>query len=399
MTTYDPHRRTRRTVPRTALVVLALLALAVGGCNRRITDGDGPSNRPVVSGDGRYVAFDSQATDLVPGDVDTNGTYDVFVFDRVTATTSRISHGEWGSLAPDISADGRFVAYLSWATQWLDAETAVLVNQVFVHDRATGATQQITEGDSDSEAPRISADGRHVMFVSHASNLIPGGVQERSGVYLYDRDSTETVRVTDLVRGADLSADGRFITFATEAADLVPGDTNGVPDVFVHDRTTGGTTRITDGNHGSTEPVISDDGRYVAYESNASDLVPGDTNGQRDVFVFDRASGTTTRITDGDGWSFGPVISGDGGAVAFASLASDLAGGDTNGLTDVFVHDRSTGSTSRITDSNGGWTDPWGLSADGQFVSFQSDASNLAAGDDNGVTDVFIRNRRPLTER
>src|SRR5438093_763515 len=170
----------------------------------------------------------------------------------------------------------------------------------------------------------------------------------------------------DVSLGSALSADGRFVAFDSAATDLVAGDTNGVSDVFVHDRQTGTTERVSvasdgaQGNNASSYPALSADGRFVAFDSDATNLVAGDTNGTTDVFVHDRQTGTTERVsvasgggTQGNGKSGGffafPALSADGRFVAFQSDATNLVAGDTNGTTDVFVHDRPTATTERVT--------------------------------------------------
>src|SRR5947207_7980736 len=223
--------------------------------------------------------------------------------------------------------------------------------------------------------------------------------------------------------GSALSADGRFVAFDSSATDLVAADTNGVSDVFVHDRQTGTTERVSvasDGAQGNGSsglvtfafpPALSADGRFVAFVSFATNLVASDTNGATDVFVHDRQTGTTERVsvasdgTEGNAASAGATLSADGRFVAFHSAATDLVAGDTNGTTDVFVHDRQTGITERVsvasdgTEGNKASSYP-ALSADGRFVAFDSDATNLVAGDTNGTTDVFVHDRQTgTTER
>ena len=163
-----------------------------------------------------------------------------------------------------------------------------------------------------------------------------------------------------------ISSDGRYVAFESGASNLVAGDTNGDSDIFVHDRTTGNTTRVSVDSAGaeadseSYSPSISGDGRYVAFYSYASNLVAGDTNGQVDIFVHDRTTNTTTRVSvdsigaEGDSESVFPSISSDGGYVAFYSRASNLVAGDTNGDSDIFVHERTTNTTTRVSvDSSG----------------------------------------------
>src|SRR5438034_1099294 len=226
-----------------------------------------------------------------------------------------------------------------------------------------------------------------------------------------------TTEGNDTSLGSALSADGRFVAFTSAAPDLVAGDTNGVSDVFVHDRQTGATERVsvdsagTQGNGESTDVALSADGRFVAFTSAAPDLVTGDTNGVADVFVHDRQTGTTERVsvdsagTQANGAGTGVALSADGRFVAFTSAAPDLVAGDTNGAADVFVHDRQTGRTERVSvDSAGtqanGASCGGALSADGRFVAFASAAPDLVAGDTNGAADVFVHDRQTgTTER
>jgi flagellin-like hook-associated protein FlgL len=198
------------------------------------------------------------------------------------------------------------------------------------------------------------------------------------------------------------------VVFSSIASNLVAGDTNGQLDVFVHDRQTGTTTRVSvdssgnEANGDNWNGSISGDGRYVVIESSATNLATGDTNGVDDIFVHDRQTGTTTRVSvdssglEANAGSDSSSVSGDGRYVAFRSTATNLVAGDTNGVDDVFVHDRQTGQTTRISVDNSGaegnGTSGFGtdISADGQYVAFRSTASNLVAGDTNGVDDVFV---------
>jgi Tol biopolymer transport system component len=203
------------------------------------------------------------------------------------------------------------------------------------------------------------------------------------------------------------SSDGNHVAFESQADNLVAGDGNGTADVFVHDRQTGTTTRVslhtdgTEGNGESHSPSISGDGRYIAFESFADNLVAGDGNSFWDIFVHDLQTGITTRVslhtdgTEGDGPSFDPSISSDGRYVAFESFATNLVADDNNGSADVFVHDRQTGATTRVSvdlagvEGNGNSNNP-SISADGKSVTFQSDADNLVAGDTNIAPDIFV---------
>ncbi len=207
---------------------------------------------------------------------------------------------------------------------------------------------------------------------------------------------------------SSVSADGRYVAFSSLADNLVAGDTNGVVDVFVRDRVTGITDRVSvsgageQGNDWSNWPSISADGRYVAFMSTANNLVAGDTNGSWDVFVRDRVSGETERVNvssagaEANGPSGYSVISADGRYVAFMSDATNLVPGDTNGRADVFVRDRMAGETQRVSVSSAGVeadgrSDENSISADGRYVAFGSRASNLVPGDTNGTRDIFVR--------
>jgi len=209
-----------------------------------------------------------------------------------------------------------------------------------------------------------------------------------------------------------ISIDGQIVAFDSYATNLVTGDTNGVIDVFVHDRVTGVTERVSvdsagnQSNGESTWPALSADGRYVAFMSYASNLVAGDTNGTSDVFVHDRVTGATERVSvdatggQGDGGSRLAMLSADGSLVGFYSDATNLVVGDTNGVDDVFVHDRTTGINERISvDSSGAESDglsycaAGGMSADGTRIAFVSRATNLVAGDTNGKQDIFLHDR------
>jgi Tol biopolymer transport system component len=334
-------------------------------------EADGPSlSFPFLSGDGRFVTFSSDATNLVAGD--NNGVGDVYVHDRQTGTTSRVSVGAEGveangpSSLPSISADGRYVAFESDATNLVGPSDTNATRDVFVHDREAGVTTRISvgangEADGSSEFPSISGDGRYVAFASRAGNLMAGPARDGGvlNIYVYDRSSATTVRVSAAPDGTPggkdseypiTSPDGRFVTFASSAGNLVAGDTNRQADVFLWDRERGGLERVSVASDGaevrrpSRNPWVSGDGRYVAFESQAPDLVPGDTNGKVDAFVRDRLLGTTVRASavpggQADGESRFPTLSADGRYVAFLSRAANLVGGDTNAAIDVFVHD------------------------------------------------------------
>ena len=393
------------------------------------TEGNSDSWVSSISADGRYVAFDSGASNLVSGD--TNGNPDSFVHDRQTGETRRVSvasdgtEGNGFSYWPSISADGRYVAFASYASNLVGGDTNGDYD-VFVHDWQTGQTMRVsvasdgTEGNDGSWYSSISADGRYVAFDSYASNLVGGDTNWTWDVFVHDRQTGQTMRVSVASDGTGggarsldpaISADGRYVVFASYASNLVSGDTNGNPDSFVHDRQTGETRRVsvasdgTEGNGDSFDPAISADGRYVVFASYASNLVSGDTNGYGDVFVHDQQTGETRRVavasdgTEGNGGSSYSSISADGRYVAFHSLASNLVSGDTNGYGDVFVHDRQTGQTMRVSVASDGTEGSYdsgtpSISADGRYVAFSSAASNIVSGDTNGAYDAFVHDQQ-----
>ena len=352
-------------------------------------------------------------------------------------TTERVSvasdgsEGDDGSTFATMSPDGRYVAFRSLASNLVAGDTNAACD-IFVHDRETGATERVsvasdgTEGNGDCWFfPSFSADGRYVSFESEASNLVPDDTNGVVDVFVHDRQTGFTERVSiasdgaqallsggmaTVIGGPSLSADGRYVAFHSQAWNLVSGDANDAFDIFVHDRQTGVTERVSivsdgaEGNSHSYSPSISADGRYVAFQSEASDLVPDDTNAAFDVFVHDRQTGATERMSlAGDGaqgnqHSFFPSISADGRYLTFQSDATNLVAYDTNGVGDVFVRDRDTGEIERVSlgsDGTQGNQDSGGasISGSGRYVAFESAASGLVPGDGNDARDVFVRDR------
>jgi Tol biopolymer transport system component len=331
---------------------------------------NGQSFSPSISADGRYVAFYSDANDLVAGD--TNNADDVFVHDRQSGATTRVSvssaggQTDGGSYLPALSADGRYVAFVSDATNLVPGDSNRL-RDVFVHDLATGTTTRVdvaTNGDEaqggPSTAPAISADGQLVAFSSFAFNLIATDTNFESDIFVHNLQTGDTSRVSQSADGFEvdgnsfdpsLSGNGRYVAFDSDAFDLVPDDSNDAVDVFVVDRVTGLVTRASlddaggEPNDASTDPSLNGDGRFVAFSSESTNLVPGDTNGAVDIFIHDNLSGATTRLSvkangvEGDGDSIRPALSADGHFAAFDSQAANLVSGDGNGFSDVFLRD------------------------------------------------------------
>src|SRR5688572_1201622 len=372
-----------------------------------------------VSADGRFVAFYSFASNLVPGD--TNNHPDVFLRDRQTGTTTLVSRaydggpGNGMSLDPSISADGNYVAFLSHADNLVpgDGDSSA---DAFVYNRLTGQNSIIGQDSFGTEAPFISGNGRYVVFHTYAS-LVPEDTQGARDVYVTDLVSGGFELISKNALGEvgtnhsldpHISFDGRYVAFYSLADNLVPGDANANFDVFMRDRV--GSTIVLastgsggQGNNRSDEASVSDDGRYVAFESLASNLVPGDTNNRLDIFVRDLTGSTTIRASvdtagvQGTGHSTRPHISGNGRYVVFQS-DSRLAPTDPNIVTDIYSRDIQANTTEQISlTSSGepglGYSHKPQVSSDGRYVVFGSYASNLVPGDLNDTRDVFLRDR------
>jgi hypothetical protein len=272
-------------------------------------EGDRPSLNPSISADGRFVAFESNSTNLVAGDSNNNS--DIFVRDIFTEITTRISvnstgnQGNIGSFNPSISADGRFVAFDSLADNLVAADTNS-TRDIFVYDIQTNTTTRVSvnssgnQGNFGSISAVISADGRFVAFQSNASNLVAVDTNGTSDIFVHDSLTNTTSMASMNSTGdranrssfkASISADGRFVAFDSLAENLSAADTNGTNDIFVRDRDTATTTRISVNSEGqgaditSFNPAISGTGNVIAFDSFATNLVPQDTNSSRDVFI------------------------------------------------------------------------------------------------------------------
>jgi hypothetical protein len=386
------------------------------------------SDDSAISGDGAIVAFASTGVNLAAKD--TNGaSSDVFTRDVANNKTDTISrymsvqgdnsstHEPGGAM----SGDGRYVVFSSYATNLVPGDTNGK-QDVFVRDQLTGATEMVSVESSGYPAggdePAISSDGRYVTFRSSSKYILPSATNGLSQVFRRDRQTGVVTLVSATSAGVQgnsysgrsaLSGDGRYIAFESQASNFASGDTNGFYDIYVRDTQLGTITKISgapfseQGNGDAELPSISNDGRYVAFPSESSNLVADDDNGEWDTFVYDRQTSSTTRVSVGaggvessdGGWG---RISGDGRFIVFSSGASNLVAGDTNATTDVFVRDRQTSTTTRVSVGPGGvqansHSHAFDISADGRYVVFVSFATNLVGGDTNGVSDVFVRDR------
>ncbi|MCG3134469.1 MAG: Protein TolB [Planctomycetes bacterium] len=321
---------------------------------------------------------------------------------------------------PSITANGKLVAFVSYARDLVPGGSSDELN-VFIRDVKKSTTRLVsvaadgTAANAECSRPSVSATGRYVVFQSTATSFPGGATNGRSHIYRKDLKSGALTRVTRSVSGGDadgdsyapsVSSNGRYVAFWSHATDLVPGDDGGHFDCFVTDLKTGTTTRVsTDaggapGNAGSSDPRISANGRWVAFHSSASNLVPGDENARADVFVVDLKSGEVdlvSRRPDGsqtDAGSVEATISANGRYVSFGSVDDGLVEDDTNERSDVFLLDRKSGTIVRASvgpDGQQGDEDALGhsISPDGKFVAFSTVATNFA-DDQNDTEDVFI---------
>lgn len=389
----------------------------------------GNSVSAAISADGLHVAFVSDAVGLVPGD--SNGVADVFERDLTTGVTIRVSVATGGAEAnafsvgpPAISSDGRYVAFKSFASNLISGDTNTFPD-VFVHDAVTGATTLVSVGmggqsNGQSSAPSISGDGRYVAYESIASNQVGGDTNFGRDIFVRDRTLGTTVRASVSSSGGEgngssyapaLSADGRVVAFMSDTTNLVSGDTNSATDVFARDLVTLQTTRVDldvlggqANGAASGTPSISADGRFVAFASAATNLTGPDANGVTDVFVRDRSFGGTVRasirddVVEPNGASASPSISADGRYVAFHSVGTNLFPNDTNAAADVFVFDATAGVTEHVSlSASGANADASALapsiSSDARYVAFEGAATNLVPGDTNSTADIFRRDR------
>jgi hypothetical protein len=344
--------------------------------------------------------------------------------ERVSITSTGIQ-ANGNSEEPSISSDGSIVAFISEAANLVPGDTNA-AQDVFVHDLDSGITERVsiasvgTQGDDDAFTLSLSSNGSFVAFGSFATNLVAGDTNDAIDVFVHDRDTGTTERVSIATAGAQandesfspaISSSGRFVAFRSDATNLVANDTNNNSDIFVRDRTLGVTQRVSvdsDGdqaNGDSILPAISADGRFVAFSSEASNLVGGDSNNLADIFVHDRQNDTTVLIIGPAEFNtasgiiiVAPAISPDGDFVGLRSNADDLVPGDTNNSFDAFLIDRGTAIAERSSvstseaEGNSDSSRP-SISSDNRFVVFSSIATNLVSGDTNGFEDVFVRDR------
>lgn len=398
-------------------------------------EGNGLSYKASSSSDGRYVVFESEATNLVAGD--TNDVNDIFIRDTKENTTQRVSvdtngvQGDGASLSAMISDDGLFVVFQSSASNLVENDTNGF-DDIFVRDLVNQTTFRVSivdgvsgvEGNGDSSEPSISGDGGVVAFNSDASNFV-SDTNNKADIFVRDLVNNTLVRVS-IGSGSDgeegdngviypiVSLDGNTVAFSSLATNLVENDTNGKHDIFFRNLTTLSTERVSitsdgvQGNRHSLRASLSANANVVSFDSKSIDFVEGSSNGVGDVFVLTVNTGSIIRVSvdsmgnEADDLSFFSDISDDGNIVTFTSNATNLVSNDTNNLWDVFVHTISSGKTVRVSvnengeegDDNSGLVEDDSftkviLSANGKYALFSSKASNLVANDTNIQSDVF----------
>jgi parallel beta-helix repeat protein len=402
------------------------------------TQADGSSTTVSMSNDSRYIAFASNANNLVPND--TNGVSDIFVKDTLTNTIKRISVSSNGtqsngaSTYPSISGNGEYVTYRSTATnlvanvQFGNPSTT----NVYLYNMLTGDTTLISEdstgtmeGNGNSYTgvgSSISDNGRYVVFYSSASNLVTGDTNGYQDTFIRDTVLNTTTRImgindTQLNAGGEdcaISGNGQYVAFISSASNLVstPISYNGVNywNLFLYNLSNGSIQLITNGINGTAANSntmitdIDDDGSSIVYYSVASNLVPNDTNNAGDVFLYNTKTNTTTLISNGingpsNGQSWFPAISKDGHYIAYSSMATNLIANDTNTEWNYYLYNTETKTNSLISaglDGNPGLGGSFTLekpaiSNDGQYIAFVSAETNLVNNDTNGVADVFLK--------
>ncbi len=394
--------------------------------------GDNGSYRPALDDTGHTIGFHSDASNLVPND--TNFLSDVFVYNRNASTMSLVSmsstgvQGNGGSFRPSLSRDGQYVTYHSDSNNLVPNDFNSLTD-VFFYDRMNTTTTRISMGlngaepNGPSSRGVLSGNGQVVAFESWANNLVANDFNNVQDVFVYDRVAATTSRVCVDSQGQEsngecsrafLDETGNIVVFESLGSNLVLNDFNSVADVFVHDRLTGETTLVSrsstgeEANGESGRPSVSGDGRYVVYQSLASNLVPDDTNFVQDVFLYDRQTGETIRISvnsvgeEADGESSRSRISHDGRFVTYSSRATNLVPGNTFFfLSNIFVYDRLTGVTTQVSMAPDG-TDPNSdslrpaISGNGQKVAFESFANNLVPENTNFFSNIFVYDRQAL---
>jgi TolB protein len=406
---------------------MELISVGTGG-----VQADESSFFVTTSADGRYATFISFARNLAPDHPGNENWLDVFVRDRQSDETIKVTFAHGGGLSdessydPHITADGRYVSYFSYAEnlvpndnnghEWLREGI-----DVFVYDMQNETTKRVTLTSTGEEIKGNSIgflipDGRYALFYTSGQVFSTKPNKGQTAVYLRDWHSGDVERISKAMDGgypnesanaAVSNYDGRYIVYVSEASNLVAEETNKVANLYLYDRITGETRLITkafDGNpsnNHSGHAQMSDDGRYTLFLSHATNLVSWDSNGSTDIFIYDRVTDKIRRVSVADdgaqanGLSKDPSICANSRFVSFTTEATNLVSGDTNGERDVILHDLVTGRKTVATINESG---EWGnskahrsyLTPDCRAITFASDATNLVPVDTNSRRDIFM---------
>lgn len=377
--------------------------------------GSASSTQQSVSADGRYVVFRSASSNLVSGD--TNGSSDVFLRDRSTGTTSLVSvssngtQANYGGDSPSISYDGRYVVFTTNATN-LDTSDTYPGADIYLRDIINGTTTLISKvannPDNNAVIGKISADGRFVVYQSKNPNTIYQDIYvadlNDNSITLVSKDANNN-NGNNSSEAPSISCDGGIIAFSSRATNFVSGDTNNSADVFTVERIGGNiisNLSIGGNNHSvAGTSAVSCDGNYITFQSDATNLVSGDTNSSKDVFRYSRVNKQTELISKstssalGNGNSVEASISGDGRYIAYSSGSTNLVASDTNGTEDIFIRDTKTGTTELLSQNSTGTYGNFGsyapvISADGKYAVYYTAATNLVSGDTDNTADILI---------
>ena len=403
----------------------ALLATERANISDTGTEANGFSYMASISENGEYVAFASDAANLV--DNDFNAFTDIFVRNRTTGITERVNvdgagneamgHSDFG----DISADGRYVVFASNATNLVPNDTNGW-DDIFLRDRQLGTTERINVSTSGAQTtlwstePSVSGNGRYVVFISEDNQLVPNDFNGLNDVFLRDRQTETTTRISVSSSGAEanggsymaqISDSGTHVVFTSLASNLVTGDNNSVDDIFVYDIATANIERVsvsstgTEAFFGSYDPNISADGRFIVFQSMAPELVPNTPTINDNIFIHDRDLNTTELVslahdgTPANGFSYRASVSADGRYIAYASNANNIVSNDFNGFDDIFVFDREAAITERVNlDFNNneifdGAYMPR-ISSNALYIAYESHSASIVANDNNGSSDIFV---------
>lgn len=395
--------------------------------------GNGPSYHANTSYDGRYVAFESYAQNWVyDGPANQPNYADIFLRDLETDQTSKLTTGLVGgtandkSFGPTLSFDGRYIVYDSYASNLVQGDTnganpwAVDGLDIFLYDQVLGTTQRVSlnyagEQIMGNSAGLISGDGRYIVFASDGPNVMSAtSTTNVSHFYIRDWQTGAIERITNPMDGGDPgvlaispSYDAQYIAYSADGGNIVPNDTNNALDIFLYNRQTGTTTLVSkslsgsSGNGPSNQPQITPSGNYIVFMSFASDLVPGDTNNVEDIFLYETATGNIQRVSvsengqEANGKNREPAICEGGRYVAWTSSATNLIAGDNNGFMDVYFYDVVKDEIRLASvDTNGFPADNnahrSSLSPDCRYIAFASDADNIILNDTNGLRDIFM---------